>query len=166
MNRISRLWPAGYSPTDGALERKTLLGRADGRNIPISRLRSKRLTKPDLVFVRRMKKFLIGCGALSLILLVIGVIAFAIFAYRGTQLDKESSVYADAALKAIATDWSEKALLDRASPEFKHAVPIDQLDAYFRGCSKLGHLQQAEPMKGQAGISYHPKVGKRVQGSY
>lgn len=113
-----------------------------------------------------MKKFLIGCGALSLILLVIGVIGVGIVAYRGTQLDKESSAYANAALIAIATDWSEKALLDRASPEFKQATSIDQLDAYFGGCSKLGHLRQAEPMKGQAGISYHPATGKRIQGVY
>jgi hypothetical protein len=27
-------------------------------------------------------------------------------------------------------------------------------------------LQQAEPMKGQAGISYHPNVGKRIEGLY
>ena len=113
-----------------------------------------------------MKKFLIGCGALSLILLVIGVIGVAIIVYRGIQLDKESSVYADAVLKVIATDWSEKALLDRASPEFKQATPIDQLDAYFRQYAKLGHLQSAEPMKGQAGISYFPATGKRIQGLY
>lgn len=113
-----------------------------------------------------MKKFLIGCGALSLILVVIGAIGFAILAYRGTQLDRESSAYADAALKAIATDWSEKALLDRASPELKQATPIDQLDAYFHQYAKLGHLQSAEPMKGQAGISYFPATGKRIQGLY
>jgi hypothetical protein len=113
-----------------------------------------------------VKKFLIGCGTLSLMLLLIGLIGFAVLAYRGTRLDKESSVYADAALKAIATDWSEKALLDRASPEFKQATPIDQLDAYFHGCSKLGHLQGAEPMKGQAGVSYHQGVGKRIEGLY
>ena len=113
-----------------------------------------------------MKKFLIGCGALSLILFVIGVIGFAILAYRGAQLDKESSAYADAALKAIATEWSQKALLDRASPELKQATPIDQLDAYFRQYAKLGRLESAEPMKGQAGISYHPATGKRIQGLY
>jgi hypothetical protein len=113
-----------------------------------------------------VKKFLIGCGGLSLILFVIGVIGFAILAYRGTQLDKESSVYADAALKAIATDWSEKALLDRASPEFKQATPIDQLDAYFRQYAKLGHLQSAEPMKGQSGVSYFSGTGKRIEGHY
>jgi hypothetical protein len=113
-----------------------------------------------------MKKFLIGCGALSLILLVIVVIVFAILAYQGTQLDKESSVYAETALKVIATDWSEKALLDRASPEFKQAVTIDQLDAYFRGCSKLGHMQEAEPMKGQSSSFYDMKAGKRIQAEY
>jgi hypothetical protein len=118
------------------------------------------------LFSLGVKKFLIGCGALSLVLLVIGVIGFAILAYRGTQLDKESSVYADAALKAIATDWSEKALLDRASPEFKQSTPIDQLDAYFQQYAKLGHLQSAESMKGQAGISFHQGTGKRIEGHY
>ncbi len=113
-----------------------------------------------------MKKFLIGCGALSLILLVIGVIGFAILAYRGTHLDKESSAYADAALRAIATDWSEKELLDRASAEFKQATPIEQLDAYFRQYAKLGHLESAEQMKGQAGMFYDQRTGKRIQGQY
>ena len=113
-----------------------------------------------------MKKFLIGCGGVSLILFVVGAIAFAVLAYRGTKLDKESSVYADAALKAICTDWSEKALLDRASPEFKQATPIDRLDGYFQQYAKLGHLQSAEPMKGQAGISYFSGTGKRIQGQY
>ena len=113
-----------------------------------------------------MKKFLIGCGAFSLILVIIGGIAFAILMYRGLQLDKESSAYADAALKAIATDWSEKALLDRASPEFKQAVTIDQLDGYFRQFAKLGHLQQPEPMKGQSGVSFDGRTGKRIEGHY
>lgn len=113
-----------------------------------------------------MKKFLAIVGAIFLLLLVVAGIGFAVLAYRGTQLDSESKVYADSALKAIATDWSEKALLDRASPEFKHAVSIDQLDRYFKGCSNLGHLQSAEPMKGQSGISIDPKNGRRIQGQY
>jgi hypothetical protein len=113
-----------------------------------------------------VKKFLIGCGALSLVLLVIGVVGFAILAYRGAGLDKESSAYADAALKAIATDWSEKELLDRASPELKQATTIDQMDAYFRVYAKLGHLQSAEPMKGQTSIFYDARAGKRIQGQY
>ena len=103
---------------------------------------------------------------MSLILLVIGVIGFAILAYHGAGLDKESSAYANASLKAIATDWSEKALLDRASPELKQATSIDQLDAYFQQYAKLGHLQSAEPMEGQAGIFYDQRTGKRIQGQY
>ena len=113
-----------------------------------------------------MKKFLIGCGGLSLILFVLGAIACGILIYRGTKLDNESRVYADDALKAICTDWSEKALLDRASPEFKQATPVDQLDAYFGQYAKLGHLQSAEPMKGQAGVSYFTGTGERIQGRY
>jgi hypothetical protein len=113
-----------------------------------------------------VKKFLIGCGGVSLILFVGGVICVAILVYRGLELDKESSAYAETALKAIATDWSERALLDRASPEFKQATPIDRLDAYFGQYAKLGRLQSAEPMKGQAGTSYQPSTGKRIQASY
>lgn len=113
-----------------------------------------------------MKKFLIGCGGLSLILFVIGLIVFGIVAYRGTQLDKESSVYAEAAFKAIVTDWSEKALLDRASVEFKQVTPIEKLDGYFQQYAKLGRLQSAEPMKGQAGMSYFSGTGKRIQAEY
>jgi hypothetical protein len=113
-----------------------------------------------------VKKFLIGCGALSLILLVAGVIGFAILAYRGTKLDKESSAYADAALKAIATDWSQKELLDRESPEFKRATPVEELDALFGQYAKLGHLQSTEPMKGQAGIFYDARTGQRIEGHY
>jgi hypothetical protein len=113
-----------------------------------------------------MKKFLAIVGGICLVLLVVAGIGFAVLAYRGTQLDNESKAYADSALKAITTDWSEKELLDRASPEFKHAATIDQLDRYFRGCSKLGHLQSAEPMKGQSGISIDPHNGKRIQGQY
>lgn len=72
-----------------------------------------------------MKKLLIILGALFLVLLVVGGIGFAILAYRGNALDKESSAYADAALLAIASQWSQKALLERASPEFKQATTID-----------------------------------------
>jgi hypothetical protein len=113
-----------------------------------------------------MKKFLIILGALFLMILVVGGIDFAILAYRGNALDKESRVYADTTLSAIVTQWSEKALLDRASPEFKQATTIDQLDAYFRSCSQLGALQHADSMRGQAGIFYDTKRGKMITGQY
>jgi hypothetical protein len=113
-----------------------------------------------------VKKFLIVLGALFLVILVVGGAGIGILAFRGHALDKESSAYADAALPAIVGQWSEKALLERASPEFKQAVTIDQLDRYFRSYSKLGALQHAEPMRGQAGIFYDVSTGKSIRGEY
>ena len=113
-----------------------------------------------------MKKLLIILGAIFLAIIVFAGVALVISIVRGTALDKESSAYADAALKAIVSQWSEKALLERASPEFKQAVTIDQLDQYFRSCSLVGALQHADPMRGQATIFWDNKRGKIITGDY
>jgi hypothetical protein len=113
-----------------------------------------------------VKKLLIILGAIFLVLLVFGGVALIISIVRGTALDKESSAYADAALRDIVSQWSEKALLDRASPEFKQAVTIDQLDGDFRFCGLLGALQHADPMRGGATIFWDNKRGKIITGNY
>jgi hypothetical protein len=113
-----------------------------------------------------VKKFLIVLGAVFLFILVVGGIWFAVTVVQGISLDKESRAFADAALTAIVGQWSEKALLDRASPEFKEKTTIDQLDSYFRGCSQLGPLQHADPMQGQAGIFYDIVHGTKITGHY
>src|SRR3954463_8353820 len=113
-----------------------------------------------------MKKFLAILGTVFLLIIVFLVANAVILFSRGRNLDKECSAYADAALKAIATDWNEKALLDRASPELKKAGSIEQLDANFRRLGSLGHLQRADPMKGQAGIFSDTRNGERIQGRY
>ena len=76
---------------------------------------------------------------------MLGAIGIAFVAVRGKTLDKESKAYANSAIPVIVTTWSEKELLDRASPEFKQAVTIDQLDRLFRWVSSLGQLQKCEP---------------------
>jgi len=76
-------------------------------------------------------------------------------------LDKESKAYADSAIPAIVSTWSEKELLDRASPEFKQSVTTDQLDTIdqldrlfrFRWFSDLGSLQKCEPAQGQTAFT-------------
>jgi|SRR5437016_13010687 len=78
-----------------------------------------------------MKRFLIVLGSIFLAVIVLGAIGIAFTAIRGTALNKESKAYADSALRAIVSTWSEKELLDRASPEFKKAVTIDELDRFF-----------------------------------
>jgi UDP-N-acetylmuramyl tripeptide synthase len=113
-----------------------------------------------------MKKFFIVLGSIFLALILLGAIGIAFVAIRGTALDKESKAYADSAIPAIVTTWSEKELLDRASPEFKKAVTIDQLDRLFRAFSTLGRLQKCEPAQGQAIMSATSQTGRTTTGEY
>ncbi len=113
-----------------------------------------------------MKKFFIvlGCIFLALIVIVGALIAFV--AVRGTRLDKESKAYADAAIPAVVKTWSEKALLDRASPEFKKAVTIQEVDRLFRWVSELGRLKNCAPAEGHALMSATTEYGKRITADY
>ena len=113
-----------------------------------------------------MKKFLIVLGSIFLAVVVLGAIGIAFFAVRGTALDKESKAYADSAIPAIVSTWSKKELLDRASPEFKNAIAIDQLDRLFRWVSGLGQLQKCEPAQGQSVMSATTQTGKRISAQY
>jgi hypothetical protein len=113
-----------------------------------------------------MKKLLIVLGSIFLAIVVLGAIGIAFVAVRGTALDKESKAYADSAVPAIVTTWSEKELLDRASPEFKKAVTIDQLDRLFRAFAVLGRLQKSDPPQGQALMSATTQTGKVISAQY
>lgn len=113
-----------------------------------------------------MKKFFIILGSIFLAIIVLGAVGIAFVAVRGNALDKESKAYADSAIPAIVTTWSEKELLDRASPEFKQAVTIDQLDPLFRWVSGLGQLQKCEPAQGHAVMSATTQTGKMISAQY
>lgn len=113
-----------------------------------------------------MKKFFIVLGSIFLAVLVLGAIGIGYIAYRGNALDKESKAYADSAIPAIVTTWSEKELLDRASPEFKQASTIDQLDRLFRMFATLGRLQKCEPAQGQSLMSATTQSGKTISAQY
>jgi hypothetical protein len=95
-----------------------------------------------------MKKFFIVLGSIFLVLIVVGGIGIAYVVIRGGALDKESKAYADAAVPAIVSTWSEKELLERASPEFKKAVTIAQMDQLLRWVSSLGRYNIAIRPKG------------------
>jgi hypothetical protein len=92
-----------------------------------------------------MKKFFAVLGIVFLIIIVLGAVGIGFIAVRGNALDKESRAYADAAIPAIVSGWSEKELVDRASPEFKKAVTQQQLDQMFHWFTSLGRLQKCEP---------------------
>jgi hypothetical protein len=113
-----------------------------------------------------VKRFFIILGSIFLAIIMLGAIGIAFVAVRGNALDKESKTYADAAIPAIVTTWSEKELLDRASPELKQAVTTDQLDRLFRWVSGLGQLQKCEPSQGQALMSATTQTGKMISAQY
>jgi hypothetical protein len=113
-----------------------------------------------------VKRFLIILGSLSLGLIVFGIGAVAYLAVRGGRINTESKTYVEAILPSIISAWSEKALLDRASPEFKQAATIDQVDRMFRWYSGLGQLQRCGPAQGNAWIDVSPQRGKAIFASY
>ena len=113
-----------------------------------------------------MKKFFIVLGSIFLALIILVVIGIAVVAVKGSALDKESKAYADSAIPAVVTTWSEKEMLDRASPEFKKAVTIDQMDQLFRAFAILGRLKSCEPAQGHALMSATTQNGKVISAQY
>ena len=118
-----------------------------------------------------MKRFFIAVAWVCLALIILGAVAFTLMAIRSTvrisdrvgrELDKESRAYADATIREIITSWSEKELLDRASPDYKSAVTIKHLNGLFCRCRALGMLQKREPAKGDAEIS----IGTPIRAEY
>jgi hypothetical protein len=113
-----------------------------------------------------MKKLLVVLGSIFLLIIVLGAIGIAFVAIRGAALDKESKTYADRAILAIVTNWSEKELLDRASSELKQAATQQQIDEYFLRASTLGRLQKCESAQGQALMSATTQGGKMISARY
>jgi hypothetical protein len=109
-----------------------------------------------------MKKFLV----VVLVIVLLTAAGIAYIAVRGTALDKESKAYADAAIPAIITNWSEKEFLDRASPEFNKAATQQQLDQMFHWFGSLGRLQKIQSAQGQAITSATTQTGKQVTAQY
>jgi hypothetical protein len=90
------------------------------------------------------------CAAIVLLL----IIAVAFMAYTGRGLDQESKAYADDAVVAIASQWNEQDLTDRASPQFMATVkdPAD-LDRVVGVWRTLGPLKKYDGSKGEANIN-------------
>ena len=113
-----------------------------------------------------MKKFFAILGIIFLVIIVIGAVGISFIAVRGNALDKESRAYADAAIPAVASGWSQRELLARASPELKQVVMQQKIDQMFAWFTSLGRLQKCEPAQGQAGITVTPQTGKVISGQY
>ena len=114
-----------------------------------------------------MKKILIVFGGLCAALLLGLVILIAVIAYTGRGLDKESKTYADAAIVAIASQWNEQDLTDRASPQLMASVknPAD-LERTFGILRTLGPLKKYDGSKGDANMSFFWPQGKTITAAY
>jgi len=113
-----------------------------------------------------MRRFLYVLGALFLVILVAGTVAIVFAVYSGQALDAESKAYVDASIPAIASNWNEAELLNRATPELRNSMVPEQFASLFGSFSQFGHLIRYNGSKGQAMMSYVAGVGKTVSASY
>jgi hypothetical protein len=103
------------------------------------------------------------CASVFLLL----VILTAVLIYKGRGLDRESKAYADSAIIAIASQWSEKDLTDRASPQLMATVkdPAD-LDRVVGMWRMLGPLKKYDGSKGDSHIGYFWPQGEKITAVY
>ena len=115
-----------------------------------------------------MKNFLSIIGGIFLVLILIGVGVIAYAAFHGRALDASSKAYVEANLPAILDTWSTNELLIRASPQLLKAVneKPEQLDQLFRKLSNLGALRFFGDVKGDSHISFTTEHGKVTTASY
>jgi hypothetical protein len=103
------------------------------------------------------------CAAVFLLLIIL----ISIIAHAGRGLDKESKAYADAAILAVTSQWNEKDLTDRASPQFmatvKDPADLDHLMAMWR---LLGPMKKYDGSKGDAHIDFNWPRGKTITAVY
>lgn len=78
-----------------------------------------------------MKRLLATVGRIALLALMFIVALVAVVTVKGRALDRESKRYAHSAIVAIASHWNERALLERASPEFIKVCPAAGLLLFF-----------------------------------
>ena len=114
-----------------------------------------------------MKKVLIGCGGISIVLLLVAGVIALIFIPRSLRLDKEATAYIEAAVPQIASAWDPQALIDRASPDLLAAVKShDDLERLFVAYRRLGSLQKLEKPTGNVTSGAFSGSGAFTIGQY
>lgn len=113
-----------------------------------------------------MKSCLSVIGGIFLVLILIVGGCIAYMALVGGKLDASSKAYADKAVSAIASTWSEDELIARESPQFKKAASREELDQLFKKFRELGPLQSSEEIRGDAKVNFTTTDGKVVTAVY
>jgi hypothetical protein len=114
-----------------------------------------------------VKKILIGCGALSVVLLLVAIVAAVIFIPRSLRLDKDATAYIEEAVPQIAATWDPQALIHRASPELLATVKSQEdWERLFAAYRRLGALQKLEKPSGNVSSGAFAGTGSFTIGQY
>jgi hypothetical protein len=113
-----------------------------------------------------MRKFLAIIGAVALVVVAVMAVGIVAAIWQGKVADAESKAFVDTAVPAIAEDWHEQQLFDRATPELRKAAnPVD-LAEFFSKLSALGSLTKYDGCVGQSMLSYFTGTGSTVTAAY
>ncbi len=114
-----------------------------------------------------MKKLFIILGAIFMGIIVIIVIAAAIFIPRTLKLDHEATAYIQDAVPKIVTNWNSQELVDRATPELLAAAKKnDELERLFVMFRQLGSFKHLDKPEGTVVSSAFTGEGTVTVGNY
>ncbi len=113
-----------------------------------------------------IKKIVLMLGYLFLALIVAAAAGFLFLVFEGKRLDKESKVFADATVLAIAKDWDANELRKRASAEFENAVDYDEIQEYFDSLGSLGKFISSQGAVGESTITLSAHYGYEITADY
>ena len=100
-----------------------------------------------------MRKIILLLGYVFLALIIVLAAGTVYLAIMGSNLDKESKLYVDAALPAIIAEWDIREVQKRASPGLKDNVDYEDLRHAFQMLRKLGKLEAYGGSSGNANIA-------------
>jgi len=113
-----------------------------------------------------MNRIIILIGvALVLILLIAAVPSWYSF-YMGSTLNPSSKTYVDESLLAITRNWSQKELIDRASPQMCESTTTGELNFIFAKCTLLGPVVHYGGATGNVNINISLTNGQVITAHY
>lgn len=114
-----------------------------------------------------MRKLLTILGVMFAVILVLVVIAAAIFIPHSLKLEHEGAIYIRSAVPKIVEHWNPQELRERATPELlKAAKSPDEIDRLFKMFSKLGALKHLDTPEGTVTSSAYTGTGVVTVGNY
>ena len=113
-----------------------------------------------------MKKTILLLGYVFLGLILLGIVGTASVYMLGQRLDRESHLYADAAVQAIVSDWDIRELQKRASPELDSSLDYDEAEQYFKELRQLGKLVVYKGATGESTITISARYLYEITADY